>query len=1196
MPNIRELASLSVQGCVIPPYGTVLLKPCKKQKSIKDGFLRVLNVSDSLQILMPAKVAQAQWAPNFVPVIMGDLQKASLPMAWDNPNIRFEIISLPNSILPNGSRVLLEPDKYTARGSTWTSKELVCAVKEPDGSPPPGPNNPNNYMGWDRTRWMVFKQETIQGVISNVDLIMVQGRFRDSYSTADGEIAYVFETLGKRIAFVCSLTPAAAYVSPGDNLSAFLDSIGTSGQISLIQKAIRRRPRTMVHPETSEEFETMDIVRRIASRHCRREQPGFFLPRIGKFVSGFQHFMKRLFIIAAEDSAYEQDEMVDMSMTALLASLQPLWSPSETVVSRIVEQSLKLLSSGLTSKYKTNKDWPMASDFKSCLPALVQNTMGGMTGDQRMLRWLALHEEDRNSVGAEGPLLDLHDPLDIYCDQHQDGRLACLLDQTGQQVPGLLSKAFRTVSGFNTRRNAVSDRTAFQQQVFDGLRASSKMMRGIVPCRPEATGSTFEYSLPIASIAGMVGQVEISHDRHKYFVTVSTRNVHEFIVIPKPSRDNTKGLEDITPTVKENVIGKAKEVLTSGITAKSSFEEAFTRKSIYYQEKQWWIAGKPWAAQRNRSVKLTVDPDWLLLDAETTRPMSWTSTFGVARHFSKGARQFALGRMAGYETLVTCPKIGREGTGTDEALTGLEGESYQFLSYLANHFPDALYPSKKKAFAFETRSVPFRKQLCDKLRASISFACTWPVWSSHLTLKPEQSLALTEMLDSHSKGMASFLWMLVGQGKTLTVLKYLEDTRDSKFIIWACPKTAVRSIAVQIKEVGWNPVQLYPSSGLLNSHSTPDLRALHAKGNFKLHRKFVHIIEHDHLRKFTDMLANQMNQTAFVFDEVHKVMQSTTKRTASALRLARIARQLVALTGTPIVDKSGYGLMQWLRLCVPFPVTAGNFWVAANSMISPLNTGDVIIEDVEMQAPESDNDKAFFKQNFPSRAPWHGMTGQPSPRQWIDMRHRTNEIVTREIVRVALSCYRRHPENWREEHFESVTRERSPGTHWQQNSQRPMIVAASSAHVVQIADQLLVAGVEPASVLCVGGTRPKTLAASIKHEKTIHLSEKAVINGDAKPYKIVIVPKTKCTGYSMTWMTCMITGSYPSNQADRTQMRGRINRLDCQRLYKSYFTVLAGTTTITYHHQKAAAMMEKALRQTAAKRAPKKKQKTQLKY
>jgi len=71
-------------------------------------------------------------------------------------------------------------------------------------------------------------------------------------------------------------------------------------------------------------------------------------------------------------------------------------------------------------------------------------------------------------------------------------------------------------------------------------------------------------------------------------------------------------------------------------------------------------------------------------------------------------------------------------------------------------------------------------------------------------------------------------------------------------------------------------------------------------------------------------------------------------------------------------------------------------------------------------------------------------------------------------------------------------------------------------------------------------------------------------------------------------MTCLITGSYPSNQASRTQMRGRINRLDAQRLRKRYMTILAGTTTITFRYQMAAKMMEDALKKTSTSRASKK--------
>ena len=92
-----------------------------------------------------------------------------------------------------------------------------------------------------------------------------------------------------------------------------MDNIGTSGCISLLQKAIRRRPVKMVHPETEETWATQEVVSRIVERHCRGVQQGFFLPTIGKFVSGFQHFLKRLFVIAAEDSFYDEDDMFFIS-------------------------------------------------------------------------------------------------------------------------------------------------------------------------------------------------------------------------------------------------------------------------------------------------------------------------------------------------------------------------------------------------------------------------------------------------------------------------------------------------------------------------------------------------------------------------------------------------------------------------------------------------------------------------------------------------------------------------------------------------------------------------------------------------------------------------------------------------------------------------------------------------------------------
>ena len=119
--------------------------------------------------------------------------------------------------------------------------------------------------------------------------------------TSVTEMAYVVETLEKKLAFVVEKSNGAIYHHKSDTLGIFLDNIGTSGCISLIQKAIRRRPATMRHPEDDETFKTTEIVERIVRRMCCGRQAGFFLPLIGKFVTPLQHFLKRLFIIAAED-------------------------------------------------------------------------------------------------------------------------------------------------------------------------------------------------------------------------------------------------------------------------------------------------------------------------------------------------------------------------------------------------------------------------------------------------------------------------------------------------------------------------------------------------------------------------------------------------------------------------------------------------------------------------------------------------------------------------------------------------------------------------------------------------------------------------------------------------------------------------------------------------------------------------------
>ena len=266
--------------------------------------------------------------------------------------------------------------------------------------------------------------------------------------------------------------------------------------------------------------------------------------------------------------------------------------------------------SSQTSNYNTSKDWPMNLPFKCAAPSLIQAEMGGMQGDQRMLRWLALHSEDRNSVGnPDEPLVPQTDPLDIYCDQHQDGRLVCLLQ--GGPYSKMLSEAFRAVSGFNTRRQSIERRTRHQQMVFDALRYSSKLLRGLAAGMPAKSGPEMEYELPLGAIAGMVGTLEITHARSKYFVTVSARDIRKFIVIPKPTRDNRRGLQDITPECRDAILEKAKSKTIRRQTCLQSNRRRFQRQDDSLS-RFWLVAGRsrPWVDQRKRVYRLTKAPDW----------------------------------------------------------------------------------------------------------------------------------------------------------------------------------------------------------------------------------------------------------------------------------------------------------------------------------------------------------------------------------------------------------------------------------------------------------------------------------------------------------------------------------------------------------------------------------------------------------
>lgn len=1192
-------------------------------KSAKGGVIVAHNTSNTPQLLVPSEIAQAGH-PDFIPRIpppSADRDawveqhptykgNATLPLAWRNPNIRFEIVRLPHS-LAVGDRELANATKWTTPGSTWTMKELVSAVKAAPEGRAPGPDNPKNYMGFDRTNWKEFAADMRRKVPAGVMFVRA---FRTStassaagYECTSDEIAYML-TLGETpVAVVVPREGWVDYDAPNDSLERFLNSIGTSGCISLLQKIVRRRPARLGHPDTGDVYPAPTVLARIVRRMCCGVQSGIFLPNIGKHVTALQHFLKRTFVISAEDSMFS-NHTSSAALIALLASEMPVWVPDAAMVNALEMFVVSLWQSDRTSDYKTDQELPLPARVTArSAPCFVHHHMGGMHGDQQMLRWLA--SRPINAVSHERHV-DV-DSLDVYCDQHQDGRLACLMPPKFP-VARLLQIAFDKVSGRNPRRIPPPKDARAETIVVDALAFSSRMLRRIArkdpaPPKPAASAaagsaSSFDYTLHEGAVAGMVGQLVVKHNRKLFYATLCSRDMSTVVVL-KPTRAITAKTAKIDHATKEAVAGKAHGVWRSGVRATNVVEKAFAGSTLRRTADGEWAvlfhgdaAWTSWADARRRRLRLQKTPEWAQMTARQA-PWPWVGNAGSGGAWGNGKTQtfdaacvqFVVGRMKSYDHTVTIPKISREGKGVDEALSGLEVAGYQLCVHLSELFPDALWPSATIPFGFDTACVPFRHTMCERLLAAApgsGSAVQWPAWRSELTLTPYQSAALTDMRVAWEKKFASFLWMLVGQGKTLTVLTYLHQTAATDKVVWALPKTAIASVAQQIRDVGWPCVLLCKSKGTAKTRQK-SLRTkcpgLDITTDAELRPRHVTLVEHDMLRDLVDALAPQMTQVAFVFDEVHKAMAGTTKRTAVALRLAKLSKQLVALTGTPIVTKEAHGLREWLKLCVPFPVSGTNFWVAANSMVTHLNTGKIVVVEREDEAPHTAEQTAYFNENFPKRSPWNGNTETPTEEAWRDMQRVSLGIADEYIVELAADMFRNHPDDdWQQDHARVLARQDANDFDESEElaafSKRPVVVAANRHHAVALVGKLLGQGVGAQHILSVGGAAASELLAwGVDHAPTVHLTEAAVRKGDQKPYRVVVAPIQFCEGYSLTWMTHMISGVYPSNQASRSQMRGRIARLDAQRKHKTYITVLAGVTRVTYRHQEAAKQMERAL-------------------
>lgn len=335
-----------------------------------------------------------------------------------------------------------------------------------------------------------------------------------------------------------------------------------------------------------------------------------------------------------------------------------------------------------------------------------------------------------------------------------------------------------------------------------------------------------------------------------------------------------------------------------------------------------------------------------------------------------------------------------------------------------------------------------------------------------------------------------------------------------RYVVYTLPSSAIKSIIHEIQAFGFAANLIVPTK---NANAHPLIKHVKRPGKSDVDEFTVNLIEHDHLRLCEESLSAIAPQAVFIIDEVHKALNET-KRTSVALSLSHLAEEFIALTGTPIIDSNTYKLIWWLEQIVPFEVNERNFWVAANGMVAKkVNTGVLVEREEVIAKMESAEKEKYLKLVPPGLG---GKNGNFSNHDLSSALQLCYEACTKDMVELTYKCVK--------------------------EGKGVMLVAHTVSHQTKLQRGLIQKGIKESDIFLLSAGNSIFLTDDTVKEKKEH------------DYKVVITTIRKSEGYTLTRLNVMITCVYPSNNATREQIEGRINRIGQKSKSVSFYTVHVG--------------------------------------
>lgn len=964
---------------------------------------------------------------------------------------------------------------------------------------------------------------------------------------------------------------------------------------SIIQKIIRYRPKKILFPKYMN-VRTLDTEKvLVACVLILANHPGSFVPDIQRYVTGREACFKRLAVSIIEDSYTNSKDLATLLSCAMLSQRVKSWLPNKDIINLLVKSAKFSLKTDKYFEYSirrgklvepiklsndTDRDRAKGMNHNLNLCSGLLDEIKSFDTDLWMMRDIA----NTNGVVRTGnkirPKLM---KIEHSVDQHWATGFTYFMDMRiiNSVCKNNNSKTFKPLfnliwdksSGMNVRKKDYNESRFVNDNVVKAIRKAQKyylMSYHASRCERIPLQKKFynkSVTLNDGWLASLVGTLDVGLSPPS-LVTINPENICKFIAIRRPSRDNNSVLSE---KQKQKAIDKAIDKLKKGVSLNSAtaplpiLKGAIVKlieKTIHDKKSGRDVKKLKYEIHIKKSkydwddVKTTTlkFPIYGQLTNDTETSLTHTGK-GVEVNHKKKLKMLlddtdvkilrrVMYYLSGFNSEINMNRISRDGGGIQKAMTIEDVGSYQFLLKISHIYCGALRPKMGAQIGFKVESIVLLEEIKDNIKtklSSVAILVTTDIkknvkknWKKIKDKKKRklwdhQKYIIKELGNSNNNGeRGSFVWLRVGMGKTLIVLKYIQELISKnelpKYIVYTLPDSSLKSIIDEISQFGLK-INIVTSKERI-------VKPYH-----------VNLVTSDHnLRICEKLLIGIADEALFIVDEVHKAMNDT-QRTTVALNIVSLSKYFVVMTGTPVIDSKTYKLISWLKMIVPYEVNERNYLVAANSMLTKnVETGiKVLREDIEANMSYK-HEKKYIKLvplalgGTNTNPTFNGM------KRASDLCYKTcdKEMIVQTIK------YLKHG---------------------------VMLVAKDINHQKQLYKMLLQLkqkDFDKSDIYLMGSGKSLILTDDSVKETGID-------------YKIVIVPMKKAEGYTLTRLSVMIRSVYPSNQATRTQIEGRINRIGQKAEYIKYIIVHTGILTNIMNKHSDAKSLELALMKMAKK-------------